>query len=148
MRLSVLLIFLLFLKVITCEVTNTSESSLTTTPVNSTTKPLELNITRPELVDDDDAIDDDNDDEEDDSTQFSVPQDAMEFMDYFDNLLKRIQSSLDGVFDQYLPQLFEMSSSLVLSSDCTYDIVRVMLAIREMKPWAIKREFLFRIRLN
>ena len=77
---------------------------------------------------------------EDEEENFKIPQDAGEFMDYFDDLVRRVKSTLEGVFNQYWPQLFEMSSSVVLSPQCTYDVVRVLIALREMKPWAIKRE--------
>lgn len=95
---------------------------------------------------DDDSLDGDSDDDlsglEDDEDEveppFRVPQDAVEFMDYFDDLMKTVRRNLEEVFEKYLPQLFEMSSSVVLSPDCTYDVVRVLLALREMKPWAIK----------
>ena len=127
-----------------------NDVTLTTTPLTLTTTTIQLPLPRhlpffsnsSEIKEDttEDGGDVDNEEETDDedSTPFKIPQDAVEFMDYFEGLVKKIQTSLDGVFDQYLPQLFEMSSSVVLSPDCTYDIVRVLLALREMKPWAIK----------
>ena len=60
-------------------------------------------------------------------------------MDYFDDLVSKVKGGLEKVFNRYLPTLFEMSSTIVLSPDCTYDVVRILLALREMKPWAIKR---------
>ena len=118
---------------------NTQLPLLTTTLPTRFNLSYETNFTTDLNDDGEDSTDSGNDDE---TVPFKAPQDALEFMDYFEGLLKKVQTSLDGVFDQYLPQLFEMSSSVTLSSDCTYDIVRVILALREMKPWAIKRKFL------
>ena len=87
----------------------------------------------------DDSGDEGSDAEEEEV--FKIPQDAVEFMDYFDDLVRRVKVSLEGVFNQYWPQLFEMSSSVVLSPECTYDVVRVLMALRAMRPWAIKREY-------
>lgn len=125
-----------------------NDVTLTTTPLALTTT-TELPLSRhlsflsnsseiKETSDEGEDVENDEETDDEDSTPFKIPQDAVEFMDYFEGLVKKIQTSLDGVFDQYLPQLFEMSSSVVLSPDCTYDIVRVLLALREMKPWAIK----------
>lgn len=125
-----------------------NDVTLTTTPLALTTTtqlPLSRHLSFlsnsseiKEDTSDEGDVDNDEETDDEDSTPFKIPQDAVEFMDYFEGLVKKIQTSLDGVFDQYLPQLFEMSSSVVLSPDCTYDIVRVLLALREMKPWAIK----------
>lgn len=82
--------------------------------------------------------DDSDDDNSIGGSSFKIPQDAVEFMDYFDDLVTKVKGGLEKIFNKYLPALFEMSSTIVLSPDCTYDVVRILLALREMKPWAIK----------
>ena len=86
----------------------------------------------------DDFLFQDGDTDKEGSSSFKIPQDAVEFMDYFDDLVSKVKGGLEKVFEKYLPVLFEMSSSIILSPDCTYDVVRILLALREMKPWAIK----------
>jgi hypothetical protein len=136
---------------------NDNDSSLLTTTTTSPNlyslkngtalifKARDLKVAEEEESEEDSTDSSNTEEEGEDTAPFKAPQDALEFMDYFEGLLKKVQTSLDGVFDQYLPQLFEMSSSVNLSPDCTYDIVRVVLALREMKPWAIKCECHFQI---
>ena len=119
---------------------NTTFPSVSTVSVTSESplSPYDYNVTSlPDEGDSEEGTEDSVSDEED---VFRIPQDAVEFMDYFDSLIRRVQNSLETVFEQYLPQLFEMSSTVHLTPECTYDIVRVLLALREMKPWAIKRK--------
>lgn len=74
------------------------------------------------------------------TTPFQPPRDPVEFMDYFEDMVKMFRGHLEEVFETYMPRIFEISSSVVLSPDCTYDVVRVLMALREMKPWAVKRK--------
>lgn len=72
------------------------------------------------------------------NSSFKPPQNPAEFMDYFEDLMKGAQNRLEEVFTQYMPQFLEMSSSVALSPDCTFDVIRVIFGIRQLKPWAIK----------
>ena len=109
------------------------------TLVETTISPLVRSL--PESPTDTDDIGPDEEEEVEEEPTFKIPQDAVEFMDYFDDLIKTVRRNLEDILEKYLPQLFEMSSSVVLSPDCTYDVVRVLLALREMKPWAIKCKY-------
>ncbi|RWS15297.1 Nose resistant to fluoxetine protein 6-like protein, partial [Dinothrombium tinctorium] len=67
-----------------------------------------------------------------------APRDATEFMDYIEELIKSTKGKLEELLETHLPRLLRMSTSITLSPRCTYDMVRVLFGIRELKPWAIK----------
>ena len=73
-------------------------------------------------------------------TTFREPQNPKEFMDYFEDLMKRTRVRLEQLFEQYMPQLIQMSSSVTLSPDCTFDAIRILFGLRKLQPWAIKSE--------
>jgi hypothetical protein len=102
---------------------NINEESLTTNDTNSSNS------------------EESEDYENEDEVSFKEPQDPAEFMDYFEDLMQRTRVRLEEVFEQYMPQLIQMSSSVALSPDCTYDAVRILFGLRKLKPWAIKSKF-------
>jgi hypothetical protein len=81
--------------------------------------------------------------ENEDEVSFKEPENPAEFMDYFEDLMQRTRVRLEEIFEQYMPQLIQMSSSVTLSPDCTYDAVRILFGLRKLKPWAIKSKLKF-----
>ena len=71
---------------------------------------------------------------------FVEPQNPKEFMDYFEDLMQRTRVRLEELFEQYMPQLIQMSSTVTLSPSCTFDAIRILFGLRTLKPWAIKSE--------
>lgn len=76
-----------------------------------------------------------------DLEDFKVPQNPKEFMDYFEDVMQRTRVRLEELFEQYMPQLIQMSSTVTLSPDCTFDAIRILFGLRKLKPWAIKSEW-------
>lgn len=100
----------------------------------ATREPVRVATREPVTV----ATIDETEDMEEPESSFKVPSDPMEFMDYFEELIKTFRGKVDDIFEEYMPRVFEMSSTVILSSDCTFDMVRFLFALREMKPWAVK----------
>ena len=73
-----------------------------------------------------------------DKELFYHPQNPDEFMDYYEELMLMTKERLEQIFEQYMPQLLRMGSSVTLSTDCTYDTIKILLGLRQLKPWAIK----------
>lgn len=80
----------------------------------------------------------DNSSIEEEERTFVPPQDPAEFMDYYEELMLKTRERLAEIFEQYMPQLLQMSSSFTLSSNCTFDAIRILFGLRQLKPWAIK----------
>ncbi|CAG2107209.1 unnamed protein product [Medioppia subpectinata] len=108
---------------------------------NSTT--FDLNGSRNNDSEETDGVtesvsDGDDTDEDGDEVSFKEPQNPSEFMDYFEDFMQRTKVKLEELFEQYMPQLIQMSSTVTLSPDCTFDAVRILFGLRKLQPWAIK----------
>ncbi|KAI1289380.1 Nose resistant to fluoxetine protein 6 [Halotydeus destructor] len=81
---------------------------------------------------------DDYENSDDTSEPFKVPQNPTEFMIYFEELLTSVRTTVDNVFEKYMPMVFQLSSRVVMSPECTMDLLRTLIGVREMKPWALR----------
>ncbi|XP_054157739.1 nose resistant to fluoxetine protein 6-like [Oppia nitens] len=79
-----------------------------------------------------------DDEDNNEESEFREPRDPSEFMDYFDDLMGRTRVRLEELFEQYMPQLIQMSSTVQLSPQCTLDAIRILMGLRKLQPWAIK----------
>lgn len=119
----------------------TSQSSSTTTSSSTTEAPTVTTITD-DLVDgdsDDDTSDDyTHDDNKDLKREFEPPQNVSQYMDYIEQLFINLRHQITDLFEPHIPQLIRTSQMVQLSGSCSYDMLRMALALRQFEPWALR----------
>lgn len=117
------------------------ESSPTTTTTETTerTTTVEPTISEPTTTV---ASEDDQDENEDEQPaakeQFEPPQNVSQYMDYIESLFHDLRHQISDLFEPHLPQLIRSSQMVQLSGSCSYDMLRMALALRQFEPWALK----------
>ncbi|KAG9509518.1 Nose resistant to fluoxetine protein 6, partial [Fragariocoptes setiger] len=113
-----------------------------TTTVASTT--ARTNTSNMETNDNDDHDDDefklghDNPSSASDDADFEVPKNVSQFMDYIERLFHDLKHQIMDLFEPHMPQLIRRSSMVSLSGACSYDMLRLVLGLRQFQPWALK----------
>lgn len=121
------------------DVIETESPSITTT-TTTTTRTKTTTIT-PESVDDEES-ETEGDGEEGSAREneqpFSPPQNVSQYMDYIERLFHDLRHQITDLFEPHIPRLIRTSQMVQLSSSCSYDMLRVALALRQFEPWALR----------
>lgn len=132
---------------------NQTITSTTSDPVDKTTNKISTNSDISIKYDESDATTDsgdDNDDDgddnathEDDTTNnarstFEPPQNVSQYMDYIETLFHDLRHQITDLFEPHIPQLIRTSQMVQLSNSCSYDMLRMALALRQFEPWALR----------
>lgn len=102
-----------------------------------------------DTTDDGYAEDDSNDGGDGDSSDFSEdtkdnvkpfehPKNISQYMDYIETLFHDLRHQITDLFEPHIPQLIRTSQQVQLSSSCSYDMLRLALALRQFEPWALR----------
>lgn len=86
------------------------------------------------LSDDSEAQDDNKDFKQD----FDPPQNVSQYMDYIERLFHDLRHQITDLFEPHIPQLIRTSQMVQLSGSCSYDMLRMALALRQFEPWALR----------
>lgn len=114
---------------------NSSSSSSTTTEAPATiADDLVDGDPDEELSDDSEAQDDNKDFKQD----FDPPQNVSQYMDYIERLFHDLRHQITDLFEPHIPQLIRTSQMVQLSGSCSYDMLRMALALRQFEPWALR----------
>lgn len=119
---------------LTNETTNTTTSTVTTEPANTTTildEPDEEEESEPESDGAQDAS-------RDAKHSFNPPQNVSQYMDYIERLFHDLRHQITDLFEPHIPQLIRTSQLVQLSGSCSYDMLRLALALRQFEPWALR----------
>lgn len=137
----------------------TSSTAPTSAPSTTTTAPETEGTTtvRPEANDSknatssptDDTADDGADDEDgagedsmedtkDNVKPFEPPKNISQYMDYIETLFHDLRHQITDLFEPHIPQLIRTSQQVQLSGSCSYDMLRLALALRQFEPWALR----------
>lgn len=93
--------------------------------------------------DDDEEADDETDSgrllpNEQAKGSFEPPQNISQYMDYIEKLFHDLRHQITHLFEPHLPQLIRTSQMVELTSSCSYDMLRMALALRQFEPWALR----------
>lgn len=69
---------------------------------------------------------------------FEPPQNVSQYMDYIERLFHDLRHQITSFFEPHIPQLIRTSQMVQLSSSCSYDMLRMALALRQFAPWALR----------
>lgn len=69
---------------------------------------------------------------------FEPPQNISQYMDYIEGLFHDLRHQITDLFEPHIPQLIRTSQMVQLSNPCSYDMLRMALALRQFEPWALK----------
>lgn len=69
---------------------------------------------------------------------FEAPQNVSQYMDYIERLFHDLRHQITDLFEPHLPQLIRSSQMVKLSGTCSYDMLRMALALRQFEPWALR----------
>lgn len=133
---------------------NNSTTTLTTTPSPATSKHIDETPTTVEpeanssISSDSDLADSGVDDEDDDGVNsgsreelrqaFEPPKNVSQYMDYIERLFHDLRHQITDLFEPHIPQLIRTSQMVELSGSCSYDMLRMALALRQFEPWALR----------
>lgn len=109
----------------------------------ATNLPNENSSSLPEGEEESDELQDDNQDQTGGfataaNTPFEPPQNISQYMDYIEKLFHDLRHQIAHLFEPHLPQLIRTSQMVELSSSCSYDMLRMALALRQFEPWALR----------
>lgn len=76
--------------------------------------------------------------EEEAPPSFNMPQNISQYMDYIETLFHDLRHQITDLFEPHLPQLIRTSQMVSLSSACSYDMLRLALALRQFESWALR----------
>lgn len=80
----------------------------------------------------------DEGEEDDKSTSFEAPQNISQYMDYIEHLMHDLRHRISDLFEPHIPRLMRTSQMVEVSGSCSYDMLRMALALRQFEPWALK----------
>lgn len=116
-------------------------SVVTTEEPTSSTSPTKSSES-PESDDEDEASEgneeSDQDDFKDKTKQFEPPKNISQYMDYIETLFHDLRHQITDLFEPHIPQLIRTSQMVQLSSSCSYDMLKLALALRQFEPWALR----------
>lgn len=112
---------------------STSEPSLTATEEPASDEADESDVT---TTNDDDAADGNHKDPT--KRPFEPPQNVSQYMDYIESLFHDLRHQITDLFEPHIPQLIRTSQMVQLSNSCSYDMLRMALALRQFEPWALR----------
>lgn len=97
----------------------------------------------PESVDDEEESETEGDEGQDDTKgneppPFSPPQNVSQYMDYIERLFHDLRHQITDLFEPHIPRLIRTSQMVQLSGSCSYDMLRMALALRQFEPWALR----------
>lgn len=88
---------------------------------------------------DDNSEDDDSPMEASGHTKpLELPQNVSQYMDYIEQLFHDLRHQITDLFEPHIPQLIRTSQMVELSGPCSYDMLRMALALRQFEPWALR----------
>ena len=69
---------------------------------------------------------------------FEPPQNISQYMDYIERLFHDLRHQITDLFEPHIPKLIRTSQMVELSNSCSYDMLRMALALRQFEPWALR----------
>lgn len=137
----------------TISISNNVTDISSTEPPNIITTPTK--VSAPESIDgydekekesenenenENESTEDDGQDDTKESVEqpFNPPQNVSQYMDYIERLFHDLRHQITDLFEPHIPQLIRTSQMVQLSSSCSYDMLRMALALRQFEPWALR----------
>lgn len=111
-------------------------SDIPTTVIPTTPEEVIDEEVGPEEVEDDENSSLNNNKEEENN--FEPPKNVSQYMDYIERLFHDLRHQITDLFEPHIPQLIRTSQMVQLSSSCSYDMLKLALALRQFEPWALK----------
>lgn len=122
--------------------TRAEEPNSTSAPEMASAPPVSHDDPSTGMAEDEDEgegnEDSDQDDSRDISKQFEPPKNISQYMDYIETLFHDLRHQITDLFEPHIPQLIRTSQMVQLSGSCSYDMLRLALALRQFEPWALR----------